>query len=145
MASGRIVVGIDGSEGSERAVRWCADYGPRLGFEIVAVHVVVLPAAAWVLPGGGHAPEEDTRQELEQVARGRWCAPLKEAGAKHDVLLVEGNPAWMLLDVAEREDADMIVVGSRGRGGFGELLLGSTSHQLAHHTKRPVVIVPSAR
>lgn len=145
MTSARIVVGLDGSEGSDRALRWCADIAGRLGFEVVAVHVVPIPVVAWVVPMGAMSMAETTHEshdKLLAMARDEWCAPLNDAGVKFDVLLVEGNAAFMLMDVADREDAGMIVVGSRGRGGFRELLLGSTSHQLAHHAKRPVVIVP---
>jgi nucleotide-binding universal stress UspA family protein len=146
MAAGRIVVGVDGSAGSERALRWCAEYGLRLGFEVIAVFSMPLPAYAAVVPFGPW-PVDDTemRARLLETLHDDWCAPLREAGVKFDVLLVDGAAAWMLIDVAEREDADLIVVGSRGRGGFSELLLGSTSHQLAQHARRPLLIVPPGR
>ena len=146
MASGRIVVGVDGSEGSAGAIRWCADYGGRLGFEIVAVHALALPVYTEAVPFASWPTEDkEFRDKMLATVRDEWCAPLRESGVKYDALLVDGSAPWMLTDVADREDADMIVVGSRGRGGFGELLLGSTSHQLAHHSKRPVVIVPPER
>jgi nucleotide-binding universal stress UspA family protein len=52
------------------------------------------------------------------------------------------DPARGLMEVAHRENADLIVTGRRGRGGFAELLLGSTSHALTHHAALPIVIVP---
>lgn len=58
-------------------------------------------------------------------------------------LLVDGNAAGALMDVTERENAGMVVVGNRGRGGFTELLLGSVGHQLVQHSRVPVLIVPS--
>jgi nucleotide-binding universal stress UspA family protein len=59
-------------------------------------------------------------------------------------VLRDGHPVQVLLDVADDVDADMIVVGSRGFGGFPQMLLGSTSTQLAQHSRRPVLIVPGA-
>jgi nucleotide-binding universal stress UspA family protein len=50
-----------------------------------------------------------------------------------------------LLDIARRESADLVIVGSRGRGGFREMLLGGVGHHLTHHSPVPVVIVPSQR
>lgn len=146
MASGRIIVGVDGSEGSVRALQWCGEYGGRLGFEIVAVHALPMPVYAGTVPFASWPTEDrEFRESLLATVRDEWCAPLREAGLKYDAVLVDGSAPWMLIEVADREDADMIVLGSRGRGGFGELLLGSTSHQLAHHARRPLVIVPPER
>lgn len=142
MSSGRIVVGDDGSEGSARAIDWCIEYASRLGWEVVAVHAVPVPGYAGVVPFWPPMDDPQERANLTRIVREGWCAPLAEAGVKHDALVVQGSPAWMLMDVADREDADMIVVGSRGRGGFSELPLGSTSHQLAHHSRRPLMIIP---
>jgi nucleotide-binding universal stress UspA family protein len=57
-------------------------------------------------------------------------------------VLAERYAADLIRSTAETEQADLVVVGRRGLGGFAELLLGSTSHQLAHHLDRPLVIVP---
>lgn len=146
MASGRIVVGVDGSEGATRALSWCAEYAPRLGLEVVAVLSVPIPVYAGLVPFGQWPAEDpEARERLVETVRDEWCTPLREGHVKYDALVVDGSAPWMLMDVADREDADLIVVGSRGHGGFGELLLGSTSHQLAHHSRRPVVIVPPER
>jgi nucleotide-binding universal stress UspA family protein len=55
---------------------------------------------------------------------------------------VDGDPVTVLLETAEREGADLVVVGSRGVGGHPDLLLGSTSHQVIRFSRRPVVVVP---
>jgi nucleotide-binding universal stress UspA family protein len=57
----------------------------------------------------------------------------------------DGRPARVIADVADREDADLVVVGRRGRGGIAELLLGSVSHELTHHCDRPVIVVSRSK
>ena len=86
MSSSRILVGVDGSEHSTRAVQWCADHAAALDAD---------------------------------------C-----------------SPTVAIMRAAETEHAEFVVAGRRGRGGFAELVLGSTSHQLSHHLDRPLVIVP---
>ncbi len=72
-----------------------------------------------------------------------WCKALADAGVQHRVVLIEADSAALaLMQVAQTEDAELIVTGRRGHGGFAELLLGSTTHQLTHHALRPLVIVP---
>jgi nucleotide-binding universal stress UspA family protein len=102
---------------------------------------------AWHIPplaySGGYAPPFD-RRELEQSANAiaeKALADLAEDMAGLDVehVAVEGQPAQVLVD--EAEDAELLVVGSRGHGGFTGLLLGSVSQQCAHHARCPVVIV----
>jgi len=143
--TGKIIVGIDGSEHSLRAVQWCAQNAGRLGAEVVAVHMIDQP----VYVGAGPVPfvvpplADEQREELVDFATGTWCGPLADAGVSHRVLVVDGvSAANTIIDIARAEDADLVVVGRRGRGGFAALVLGSTSSQLTHHCDRPLLIVP---
>ena len=137
----RIVVGVDGSDNAGRALDWAITLGRPQDAEIVAVHAVGLLAH---LDSGPAVPAQSHLDELHLVFETRWCAPLANCGLAHRMRCVDGTPVVALLETAEREDADMVVVGRRGAGGFPALLLGSTSHQLAQHCTRPLLIVPSA-
>ncbi len=139
-----IVVAVDGSESSARAVRWAAEHASGVGASVVAVHALEEPVYAvppMVAVSMGPLPPE-VRAEIHATLERDWCAPLAEAGVEFRAVLVDGPPAAAIIRLAESEEADLVVVGSRGRGGFSELLLGSVSHQLAHHVGRPLVIVP---
>jgi nucleotide-binding universal stress UspA family protein len=142
--SATIVVGTDGSEHAERAVEWCAAHASPLGAEVVAVHVIETlaylggrPPYVWL-----NTPSAEQREGLEDHVAREWCKPLANAGVPFRVLVVDGHPATALMDAARSEDAMLVVTGRRGLGGFKELLLGSTSHQLSHHLDRPLVLVP---
>lgn len=140
----KIVVGVDGSEPSGRAVEWCATYGEQLGAEIVVVHAIDLPIV--VAPLTTYVPiqnfSEIDRDHVRQVVTDEWCAALIKAAIPFRVELIDGDPALAIMDTARKEDADLVVTGRRGRGGFAELLLGSTSYALTHHLNRPLLILP---
>lgn len=140
----RIIVGVDDSEHSQRAVAWCAKYAPALDAEVVAVHAIETPVYA--VPTMAYVPipplSEEDRLRLHDTIRSEWCGELERARVTYRVVSAEGPPASVIIEVAEREDADLVVTGRRGRGGFAELVLGSTSHSLTHHLQRPLVIVP---
>jgi len=135
---GRVLVGVDGSANARSALEWAVLLGERFGAEIVVVHAVGLLSH---LGAGPAVPSQSHLDELRRTLETDWCAPLSRAGLKHRLLLVDGSPVRVLLETADREQVDLIVVGSRGSGGFAELLLGSTSHQVAQHSTRPVLIV----
>jgi nucleotide-binding universal stress UspA family protein len=138
----RIVVGIDGSESSRQALQWAIDEGRHHGSYVEAVH-------AWhdVYVGGGtpysvavldpqlyhDAAEALVRDVVDAADESGLAAPVRRS-------VVHGAPASALLEAAK--GADLIVVGSRGRGGFAGLLLGSVSHQVVHHATCPVVVIP---
>lgn len=136
----RIVVAVDGSDGSARALRWAAALAEAVGAEVVAVHALGLldaDEAGNLVPAQGHRDEIRRRFETE------WCAPLDGQGVRCRRVLQDGPAVTVLLAVAEDEDADLIVLGSRGLGGYPEQLLGSTSTQVAQTSHRPVAIIPS--
>jgi nucleotide-binding universal stress UspA family protein len=141
-----MVVGVDGSESSKRAIAWCAAHAGSFGCEIVAVHAIELPPISAFGEFGAAAlsatMSDAERAELHDEIARDWCKPLADAGLTFRVVLIDGNPAAVVRTVADHEKAQLVVTGRRGRGGFAELLLGSTSHQLAHHLGRPLVIVP---
>jgi len=135
----RIVVGTDGSDNARRALAWAASLAAACGAEVVAVHCLGLlfhPTATDLEPAQPH------REEIRALLDGEWTAPLRDAGVVHHGELRDGSPVTVLLAVADDVDADLVVVGSRGVGGFAGLLLGSTSTQLVQHSPRPVLIVP---
>lgn len=141
MTANRIVIGVDGSGGSEDAVEWCASIAQGLGADVVVVHALTLadyPQLAIPVPSSDAA----WRQELAATVNDVWCKPLREAGVPFRVVMVDDIAPRTLMRIADDEDAVMIVVGTRGRGGFKGLLLGSVGLQLAHYSRRPVTIVP---
>jgi nucleotide-binding universal stress UspA family protein len=111
---------------------------------VVALHVLHVPLyGAPGLPIAPMPPLTDVQKaELRDTAERDWCKPLADAGVDYRIALVEGVPAQSLIERAQAENAAFVVVGKRGRGGFAELLLGSTSRMLTHHADRPIVIVP---
>jgi nucleotide-binding universal stress UspA family protein len=140
----KVIVAVDGSEHSFRAVDWCAKYAEQLGAEVIAVHAIETPIYG---AGAGFAPlpivyTHEEEEELKRALTDHWCAALTQAGVTFKTVVQVGYPSNVVCSIAEAEDADLVVVGSRGRGGFAELMLGSTSQQLAHHVGRPLVIVP---
>jgi nucleotide-binding universal stress UspA family protein len=139
---GRIVVGVDGSQNAQRALDWAILLAGRFGAEIVAVHAVGLLTN---LGDSAPVPSHSHLEELRAKFESEWCASLKASDVPHRLECLDGPPVRVLIDAARREQADVIVVGSRGEGGFSELLLGSTSHQVAEHSDRPVLIVPPDR
>ncbi len=140
----KIIVGVDGSPASTRAVEWCATHAEGMGAEVVAVHSIEMPmyAASGFGTVSLSVPLEPDRDRLRHLIETEWCLALTKSDVPCRVVLMDGPPASAIIALATREDADLVVTGRRGRGGFVELLLGSTSHQLSHHLDRPLVIVP---
>jgi nucleotide-binding universal stress UspA family protein len=139
-----IVVGVDGSEGSTRALLWAADEARlrRAQLRVVLAWeppVRVVGGVGWVIP------DEQQLGEYGRLAEERLAAILAEhasalAGLDVAESAVHGAPAVVLL--REAAGAGLLVVGTRGHGGFVGLLLGSVSAQCAHHAPCPLVIVP---
>jgi nucleotide-binding universal stress UspA family protein len=144
----RIVVGIDGSEPANAALGWAIDMARRLQAEVIAVHALQTPTQL-VAPYDMVAPveyltnwTEQFRREIKENLETTWSAPLAASGLSYRTVLEEGRPASVIAAVADRENADLVVVGRRGLGGVAELVIGSVSHELTHHSHRPLVIVP---
>ena len=141
-----IVVGVDGSEESRAALDWAVEEGRLRQAPVLAIHaweVPMVPAPTGLVPPSVEVVGDLT--ELREDAASLVEVMVREiAGDAADVeirpLTVEDKPVRALLDAAERNDAQMIVVGSRGHGGFVSLLIGSTSDQVARHATCPVVI-----
>lgn len=135
-----IVVGVDGSAGSVDALRFAIDWARLSNASVKAV-------AAWnVHPIAGWDESVPDDVESDRVStEARLAKALEEAQASHSGVLVSsdvvrGQPAEVLCEAAE--GADLLVVGSRGLGGFRGLLLGSVSQQCTNHASCPVVIIP---
>jgi nucleotide-binding universal stress UspA family protein len=137
----KIVVGVDGSDNSLMAVQWAADLAAALGAEVIAVHAFGLIER---LGTDRHVvPVETHKGEIAELFATAWCTPLVAAGVCFRRELVDGPPVQVLLRTSAAESADLIVVGSRGLGGFPELQLGSTSAQVVQHAGCPVVVIPA--
>ncbi len=144
--SDRIVVGVDGSEGSNRALAWAMTEAGLRGIDVEVVHV--WRYSYGLAPAGPPTMHERLHDELaadEQALLDRAVAVAAELGPGVGVScsLREGAAAHELVRAAA--DAALLVVGTRGRGGFAGLLLGSVGQQCAHHASCPLVIVPAAR
>ncbi len=141
-----IVVGVDGSEGSKRALEWAAAEARLRQEPLKLVAAWKLPAAAYggVGRGGIDMGLLDEMRKLAVQRLDETCTELSTSLEGLDVerSVVEDLAAAALLDAAA--DADLLVVGTRGHGGFIGLLVGSVSQQCAHHSPCPIVIVPPA-
>jgi nucleotide-binding universal stress UspA family protein len=137
---GPYVVGVDGSDGSSRAVRWAASAARLSGREVIAVHVLEVPLA-----DPSPAQVKALTDEAAERARTEWCAPLVGAGVAHRVVIERGDAGEALRRVAVQVRPGAVVAGSRGRGPLSQRLLGSVTHRLLRELDTPVVVVPAPR
>lgn len=142
----RIVVGVDGSEGSLASVHWAVT---EAGLRGAGVHLVMAwqqpqfygAANNWTL---GMDPSGDTGTILANAADTELARLGTEAGSGHGAAItweaLEGHPAEVLVHASQ--DAAMLVVGTRGHGGFVGALLGSVSQHVVAHARCPVLVIP---
>lgn len=141
-AGHRIVAGVDGSPSSMTALRWAVRQAGLTGAAVDAVTAWNYPANAG---GYGWAPTGmegsfDVQENAEKTLADAISSTV-DPGSTVEIrsLVVEGIPAQVLLDASD--GADLLVVGSRGHGGFAEALLGSVSQHCVHHAHCPVVVI----
>ncbi len=135
----RIVAGVDGSGPSKAALAWAIRQGRLTGATVEAV-------IAWEFPVnyGTPAPLMPPRTDFEEVASEVVTLAIADVSSPDERVtirrkVVEGNAAQVLLDASA--GADLLVVGSRGHGGFVEALLGSVGQHCVHHATCPVVVI----
>ncbi len=139
----RIVVGVDGSEGSRHALRWALDEA-RYRNCVVDIVTAYLPTYVPAAPDYGYVPLEpldlvDEVRKMQDTLVHEVLETCPEPVPPYEQHVLKGRASDTLLDAAR--DAALLVVGNRGRGGFRGLLLGSVSHQIAQHASCPVVII----
>lgn len=140
---GKIVAGVDRSEHSVDALRWALDEAEHRRCDVLVVTVWGAPYLADdVGPEEASALDEPAHQRAERVLQAQLDSALggAERPAGLQAVAKAGNPAEVLLDLSA--DADLLVVGSRGHGGFRHLLTGSVATQVVAHAPCPVVVVP---
>ncbi|HEX2125045.1 MAG TPA: universal stress protein [Thermoleophilaceae bacterium] len=140
-----MVIGTDGSETASEAVRQATELARRLGAKIHVVSAYEpVPEARlreerqqvpadmqWMVN-----PREDVDETLKTAAQG-----IEEAGVEVETHAREGDPADAILDVAEEQQADLIVVGNKGMTGAKRFLLGSVPNKVSHHAPCSVMII----
>jgi nucleotide-binding universal stress UspA family protein len=140
----RVVVGIDGSAQADRALREAAHEAVLRHASLDVVHVWsppvnVGPFGAVAMPTAMEASEAVARRLLDARVEAVIGRLDQRPSRVERILVADHSPARMLLEAAK--GADLLVVGSRGRGGFAGLLLGSVSQQCVHHAPCPVLVV----
>jgi nucleotide-binding universal stress UspA family protein len=143
-----IIVGVDGSPNSERALDWAMKQAAavRAPLTVIAVHEV--PKSYWGgIPVIGPADEAlvaNVRQAAEEMTQ-RAASQLGDGAAPPSVTVraLSGFVVKELVDASQ--DADLVVVGSRGGRGFARVVMGSVSSEVVQHSACPVVIVPHER
>jgi nucleotide-binding universal stress UspA family protein len=143
MTARRIVVGYDGSEASQVALTWAMREAELRGLTVLIVSVEYEPSeVGFALGGLVDVPRDEVLADRRRLLlAAEHTSRLEVPGVEVESRAMEGSPVRVLLDLAE--GAEMCVVGGRGAGGFSELLIGSTSLQLAAHATCPVVVVRS--
>jgi nucleotide-binding universal stress UspA family protein len=140
MKNGSIIVGVDGSPESNNALRWAVEEAKLRGAQLKAVHCWLYPVGigidVYTLPSE-EAMEKSAASALDVAID----AALEGVDGVPPIerVIVNGSPGHVLAMMSD--DAELVVVGTRGRGGFTGLLMGSAANQVAHHAKCPAVLI----
>ena len=141
-----IVVGVDGSDNATSALDWAMSEAAirQTSLTVLAVHSV--PVGAWTRAPVTMPGDEAIAADLRKQAEAAVDESAARIGARPDpltVLAISGFPAQALIDASK--NADLVVVGARGTGGFAALVMGSVSSQVVQHAACPVVVVRACR
>jgi len=142
-----VLVAVDFSPDSESALLWACEYAGLTKAPLLVLHVVHDPADA---PGFYSRGEFDWSRPMSDMATELFAEFLEEMRARHPdnavlsnagKIQVKGLPASRIVEVAEKEDAQLIVMGSRGRTGLPHILLGSVAERVVQTSRLPVTVV----
>lgn len=135
---GRIVVGVDGSEGSKHALRWAAKQAGYTGATLEVVAAWDYPATyGWVpVPPEDYALADFAEKSLNDAINEVFGTDVPQSLQRR---VAEGHPAQVLVDASR--GAELLVVGSRGYGGFADALIGSVSTYCVHHAHGAVTVI----
>ncbi len=137
MPAKRILVGVDDSKESRKALTFAIELGQALNAQVIACHAI---GKLTRTSEGELTTLQSYRASIVQAFEEEWCLPLDESGLRSQKITVDGNPVSSLLIIAEEEQADLLILGSRRH--TIDSFLGSTSHQLIEHSPIPVLVVP---
>jgi nucleotide-binding universal stress UspA family protein len=135
-----LLVGVDGGEGGERALQAAGPFAQQLGMSVVVGHVQPLLSS-----GTGGEGVQQLRDDLEVEVVLQAAKALDPLHVPWRLALTDGEPAHGLRRLAQRCDAALIIIGTRGCGprpALRRLVRGSVSNHLVHHESRPVLVVP---
>jgi len=140
-----IVVGTDGSESAQEAVRQAVELAARLGATLRIVSAYEPVPAGRLREEGTQVPPDlqwmiNPREDVDATLRGAAEAA-REGGVESETYARQGDPADAILDVAEEQGADLIVVGNKGMTGARRFLLGSVPNRVSHHAPCSVLII----
>ena len=133
-----ILVAVDGSKHSDAAFDVALDIAQKYGSQLFVLHVFQGGTGAGTLVSSS---DEDVNRSIGQQVLSSYEETAKERGLQNvRMLLQEGDAAKRIMETASEVKCGLLILGSRGRGGFKELLLGSVSHKVANHSNCPVLI-----
>ena len=136
-----IVVGTDGSPSAEAAVRWAIDVAKRRDASVCVVTVFAhADSFSERLVSTARRERVDVRQAAENVVA-RAADKFEQAGIEVQTEAREGDPAEVIIEVAEQRDADRIIIGARGTTGLQRFLLGSVPSKVVHHAPCSVLVI----
>jgi len=143
----RVLVAIDGSPNAQRALETAADLAKGMKAELRIVHVVYVPTLFWSMGVPGSAvPTDKIQEDAEEAARKLLAKAVKfakDAGVadpKDELVTDLVSPAQGVVQLAERDEADVVVIGTRGNEGFKKLLLGSVANSVLHYADCSVLV-----
>ena len=137
----KILAAVDGSDNSFRALDHAIFLAKKAEVHLTAMHIVENPPTVYV-ESQKLLNELLTKYKAESAKVLDRCKQAAEkSGVNIETVLAEGDAATNIVGYAQREGFDLVVIGSRGLGKFKEMVLGSTSSKVLHHTKSAVLIV----
>lgn len=133
-----ILVAVDGSKHSDAAFDVAMDIAQKYGSQLFVLHVFQGGTGTGTLVS---STDEDVNRSIGQQVLNSYEETAKERGLQNvDILLQEGDAAKKIMETANEIKCGLLILGSRGRGGFKDLLLGSVSHKVTSHADCPVLI-----
>ena len=142
---GKIVVGTDGSETAGEAVRQATELASAVGAKIELVSAFEPVSSQRLREERQEAPDDlqwavNAREDVDATLK-EASDKIKDAGVDVEIFARQGDPADAILDVAEEQNADLIVVGNKGMTGAKRFLLGSVPNKVSHHAPCSVMII----
>lgn len=137
----RILVPVDGSDNSYRALDAALLLSEKLGAKATAIHVMEELPVSYIVSEKLLREIVDAYKRENQLTLSKCSEIATKKGLTIKTKLLQGNPGSTILDFCEKEKYDIIIMGSRGMGKFKELVLGSVSSKVLHHSSCPVLII----